>query len=87
MDFYAQWLKSNFRVQQVLMENYQQGILVGLNVADQLLIGMSKKQASPPQTRRMSYHREGNVLFIEHITPLFSLKSEQTAQVHHLKKT
>ena len=41
-EFYTYWLESNLRLQQALMENYRQGILVSLNVADQLLLGVSQ---------------------------------------------
>ena len=84
--FYAYWLESNLRMQQALIENYRQGILVSLNVADQLLHGMSQMQASIPTTRRASYHREGNVLFLEPITPLFSIKPTETAKVYQMKR-
>ncbi len=85
-EFYTYWLESNLRLQQALMENYRQGILVSLNVADQLLLGMSQMQTVIPVTRRVNYHREGNVLVIEHITPLFSIKPAETAKVYQLKR-
>lgn len=85
-DYYALWLESNLRAQQALMENYRQSIVVGLNVADQILAGMSQMQATVPVTRRVSYHREGNVLILEHITPLFSLKPAETAKVYQIKR-
>ncbi len=85
-DYYALWLETNLRIQQVLMENYRQSIVVGLNVSDQILAGLTQMQARVPETRRVIYRREGNVLILEHITPLFSLKPAETAKVYQLKR-